>query len=74
MDETVLFNQGNAINTDVDIKALYVAAQIEKDRSELHKQMIIVQDSKSKQYILFEKEKFDALSNQENYSIVDYIS
>lgn len=74
MDETVFFNQGNAMNTDVDIKALYVAAQIEKDRSELHKELIIVRDSKNKQYILFEKETFDKLENKESYKIIDYLS
>ena len=74
MDETVFFNQGNALNTDVDIKALYVAAQIEKDRSGLHKELVIVRESKSEQYILFEKKVFDKLENKEAYQIIDYLS
>lgn len=71
MDEHIFFNYGNALTSDVDLKALYVAAQIEKDKNNLQRELIIVEDPETAKFLLFSKDDFEKLENKDSYKIID---
>ncbi|MHC5374694.1 hypothetical protein ACYSNU_12930 [Enterococcus sp. LJL120] len=74
MEERIFFNQGNAVTSDVDLKALYIAAQIEKDSGRDKEPLVIAKDKRNNQYVLFFKEDFHALKNPEDYELVEELN
>lgn len=73
MEESIFFNRGNAVASNVDLKILYEEAQLEKDRTEKSSDFVIVQDSEDSKYILFHQEDLEKSSNSNNYKIIQYI-
>lgn len=72
MEESIFFNKGNAISSNVDLKSLYKTAQIEKYRG-TNEKFVIVQKNHDGEYILFNKTDFDQLTYCKEYQIVEHI-
>jgi hypothetical protein len=72
MEESIFFNKGNVISSNVDLKSLYETAQIEKYRG-TNEKFVIVQKNRDGEYILFNKTDFDQLTDREEYQIVEHI-
>lgn len=67
MEETIFFNRGNALTSDVDQEELMKKVQIEKDKRGLNEKLVIVQD-KSGEYLLFDFSDADS----ENTSVTEF--
>ncbi|BAK94621.1 putative uncharacterized protein [Tetragenococcus halophilus subsp. halophilus] len=53
MEETIFFNRGNALTSDVDQEELMKKVQIEKDKRGLNNKLVVVQDNRG-EYLLFD--------------------
>ncbi|GAA3008561.1 hypothetical protein [Tetragenococcus solitarius] len=67
MEETIFFNRGNALTSDVDQEELMKKVQIEKDKRGLNEKLVVVQD-KSGEYLLFDFSDADS----ENTSATEF--
>ncbi|MFV0559188.1 MAG: hypothetical protein ACK5NA_00520 [Enterococcus sp.] len=60
--ESIFFNRGNEVASDVDVKSLYRIAQIQKDQFGLDKTYVIVQNKEEETlYVLFDEDVFNQL-------------
>ncbi|GMA47261.1 hypothetical protein [Tetragenococcus muriaticus] len=59
MEETVFFNRGNALTSDVDQEELMKKVQIEKDKRGLTNKLVVVQDDND-EYLLFDFSDVDS--------------
>jgi len=63
MEETIFFNRGNALTSDVDQEELMKKVQIEKDKRGLNNKLVVVQDNRG-EYLLFDFSDADAENDQ----------
>lgn len=63
MEETIFFNRGNALTSDVDQEEMMKKVQIEKDKRGFNNKLVVVQDD-SGEYLLFDFSDADSKNEQ----------
>lgn len=73
MEESFFFNRGNAVAHNVDLKVIYEEVQLAKDKNGKNKQYAIVKKKEEFEYILYDKNSFEALENKSDYEVIEYV-
>lgn len=72
MEETIFFNRGNALTSDVDQEELMKKVQIEKDKRGLNNKLVVVEDNRG-EYLLFDFSDVDTENDQSSEFQVKHI-
>lgn len=75
MEESIFFNRGNAVASNVDLKVIYEEVQLDldKDKNGEKKEYVIVKKKNGSEYILYDKNSFVTIENRSDYEVIEYI-